>query len=111
MSGTAISVGLRPGRLWQQYCTALEQTPLRMKAATAATGFALGDLVAQLATRTPGETFRFDVLRTARLAVYGGEQLLLLRRPCLTVGAASDPCATAATLTRSTGLQALLAGP
>ena len=45
----------------------------RIKAATAAVGFALGDLVAQLATKAPGEAFRYDVLRTARLALYGGE--------------------------------------
>ena len=75
MSGTALSVGLHPGRLWGRYCNALETTPLRIKAATAAVGFTLGDLVAQLATRTPGEQFKWDVLRTARLGLYGGESL------------------------------------
>ena len=35
-------------------------------------GFTLGDLMAQLATKPSGERFNCDLLRTARLAVYGG---------------------------------------
>ena len=70
---SALSVGLHPGRLWGRYCTALETKPLRIKALTAAVGFALGDILAQVAVRVPGEQFRYDVLRTLRLAAYGGE--------------------------------------
>ena len=35
-------------------------------------GFTFGDLMAQLATKPSGERFNCDLLRTARLAVYGG---------------------------------------
>lgn len=67
-----LSIGLHPKRWWGSYCTALDTKPLRIKAATAAVGFTLGDLMAQLATKPKGERFKCDLLRTVRLAVYGG---------------------------------------
>ena len=72
MSATAVSINLDPRRWWGSYCSALETKPLRIKAATAAVGFTLGDLVAQLATKPKGQSFKCDFPRTARLALYGG---------------------------------------
>lgn len=62
-----------PQRAWDKYCTALERQPLAVKAATAALGFTIGDVIAQFATKPPkGISWRFDTFRTARLALYGG---------------------------------------
>ncbi|KAK9800803.1 hypothetical protein WJX73_007307 [Symbiochloris irregularis] len=62
-----------PRKAWNGYCGALERQPLRIKAATAALGFTLGDFIAQLYSRPPqGINWRYDTFRTLRLAAYGG---------------------------------------
>ncbi|CAK0787533.1 hypothetical protein CVIRNUC_010753 [Coccomyxa viridis] len=53
---------------WNAYCKALEQNPVTTKSLTAALGFAVGDAIAQQATRGRN---RYDYARTMRMSGFG----------------------------------------
>lgn len=57
------------GNVWDQYRTSLKRQPLLTKSLTSLTGFAVGDVIAQMAQ--PGKQ-KYDFARTVRLAAFGG---------------------------------------
>lgn len=57
------------GNIWDQYRSSLKRQPLLTKSLTSLTGFAIGDVIAQMAQ--PGK-HKYDVARTVRLAAFGG---------------------------------------
>jgi len=59
--------GAGVGDIWTAYNDALENTPLVAKCGTSFTGFAIGDLLAQLAI----EKNEFDLKRLVRMATFG----------------------------------------
>lgn len=72
---SALSIRLssvRPRQAWKAYEKALEHRPLATKVATSVVGFALGDVLCQLANRPQTGEWRLDPMRTARMAAFGG---------------------------------------
>eukprot|EP01025_Chloroclados_australasicus_P036997 TRINITY_DN3768_c0_g1_i4.p1 TRINITY_DN3768_c0_g1~~TRINITY_DN3768_c0_g1_i4.p1 ORF type:complete len:357 (+),score=0.41 TRINITY_DN3768_c0_g1_i4:46-1116(+) len=60
--------GLPFRSLWGAYLYQLQERPMLTKCVTSFIGFSLGDVTAQLLSSTP----KYDFMRTARMAVYGG---------------------------------------
>lgn len=68
VTGKTLSLSNTVERAWGNYRTSLKRTPLLTKSITSFVGFGVGDIIAQLAS---GQK-RYDLKRTARLAIFGG---------------------------------------
>lgn len=62
-----------PKRAWSAYIRALSKSPVKVKASTSFVAAILGDALAQhISARRDGREWRYDWVRTARLALFNG---------------------------------------
>ncbi|GMH43696.1 hypothetical protein BSKO_11618 [Bryopsis sp. KO-2023] len=70
VTGKTLSLSTTAGQAWSHYRSSLKRAPLLTKSITSFVGFGVGDIIAQVACG--GGKKKFDLKRTAHLAIFGG---------------------------------------